>query len=199
MLPIGVFLLIVILLFEFDSVRKMLIVLATVPLAGVGVIPGLLIGRQPFGFMSLLGVIALSGVVVNNVIMLVDVVHEKQAAGASLADALVASIEMRARPFFLTMATTMAGLIPLAFSSAPLWPPMAWAMISGLVASTALSVMLVPALYAALFRRELRATASLGHVVAPAAHVHALGDSPRPHGPGPSRFAHPSPPEALPD
>jgi multidrug efflux pump subunit AcrB len=149
-LPIGLLLLLAVLLAEFNSFRRMAIILMTVPLAAAGVIPGLLIGDQPFGFMSLLGVIALVGIVVNNAIVLLEVVEQKRRAGADIPAALQEAVARRIRPILLTTATTVAGLLPLSVSSSTLWPPLASAMISGLLASTLLTLVVVPALYRVL-------------------------------------------------
>jgi multidrug efflux pump subunit AcrB len=149
-LPIGLLLLLAVLLAEFNSFRRMVIILMTVPLAAAGVIPGLLISNQPFGFMSLLGVIALVGIVVNNAIVLLEVVEQKRRAGADIPAALQEAVARRIRPILLTTATTVAGLLPLAVSSSTLWPPLASAMISGLLASTLLTLVVVPALYCVL-------------------------------------------------
>lgn len=155
-IPIGFILLFIVLIAEFNSFRRLFIILSTIPLAASGVIPGLLIGNQPFGFMSLLGVIALVGIVVNNAIVLLDVVEEQRKNGSSIRDALVEAVSRRTRPIVLTMATTVAGLLPLAFSSSTLWPPLAWAMISGLLASTVLTLVVVPSLYRILFIKDKR-------------------------------------------
>jgi multidrug efflux pump subunit AcrB len=149
-LPIGLLLLLAVLLAEFNSFRRMAIILMTVPLAAAGVIPGLLIGEQPFGFMSLLGVIALVGIVVNNAIVMLEVVERKRKEGADISSALQEAVVRRIRPILLTTATTVAGLLPLAVSSSTLWPPLASAMISGLLASTLLTLVVVPALYRVL-------------------------------------------------
>ncbi|MEM7479866.1 MAG: efflux RND transporter permease subunit [Acidobacteriota bacterium] len=153
MVPLGLLLLMGILLAEFNSFRRIAIVMVTVPLAAAGVVPGLLIGGQPFGFTSTLGLIALVGIVVNNAIVLLDVVEKRRRAGAPIAEALASAVERRTRPILLTTGTTIAGLLPLAFSSTSLWPPMAWSMISGLLASTLLTLLVVPALYTLLFSR----------------------------------------------
>lgn len=150
-LPLGLLLLVGILLLEFNSFRRLAIILATVPLAAAGVVPGLLLGNQSFGFMSLLGVIALVGVVVNNAIVLLDVVERRRRAGDEIPEALAAAVRRRTRPILLTTATTVAGLMPLALSASSLWPPLAWAMISGLLASTLLTLLVVPALYLLFF------------------------------------------------
>ncbi|MEM9290984.1 MAG: efflux RND transporter permease subunit [Acidobacteriota bacterium] len=152
LMPVGALLLFGILMAEFRSFRRVGLVLATVPLAACGVIPGLLIGGQPFGFMSALGVLALIGVVVNNAIVLLEVIEGRRAEGASIEEALVDGVERRLRPILLTTATTVAGLTPLAVSKSTLWPPMAWAMISGLLASTFLTLAVIPALYRLFFQ-----------------------------------------------
>jgi multidrug efflux pump subunit AcrB len=151
-LPIGLLLLLGVLLAEFNSFRKVAIIMVTVPLAAAGVVPGLLIGRQPFGFMSLLGVIALVGIVVNNAIVLLEVVDSRRQAGADIPEALQEAVSRRIRPILLTTATTVAGLLPLALSRSTLWPPLASAMISGLTSSTLLTLVVVPALYRVLMR-----------------------------------------------
>jgi multidrug efflux pump subunit AcrB len=145
--PIGLLLLLGVLLAEFNSFRRVMIILTTVPLAAAGLVPGLLIGNQPFGFMSLLGVIALVGIVVNNAIVLLAVVETRRMDGADVVTALKEAVARRIRPILLTTATTVAGLLPLAVSSSTLWPPLASAMISGLISSTLLTLVVVPALY----------------------------------------------------
>lgn len=146
MAPIGILLLLFFLLLQFNSFRRVGIILLTVPLATVGIVPGLVLSGSPFGFQSLLGVIALVGIVVNNAIVLLDVMDRQLEAGADIAAAVRIAVEQRTRPILLTTATTVAGLLPLAFSSSTLWPPMAWAIISGLLASTVLTLLVVPAL-----------------------------------------------------
>ena len=145
-LPIGVILLLFFLLLQFNSYRRVLIVLVTVPLAITGVVPGLLITGYTFGFMSLLGVITLVGIVVNNAIVLIDVIDHNLDAGLSSADAVVEAVARRTRPILLTTLTTVAGLLPLTFTSSTLWPPMAWSIISGLLAATVLTLGVVPTL-----------------------------------------------------
>ncbi len=144
--PIGILLLLFFLLVQFNSFRRVGIVLLTVPLATVGIFPGLVLSGSPFGFQSLLGVIALVGIVVNNAIVLLDVMDRQLARGVAVVDAVREAVEQRTRPILLTTATTVAGLLPLAFSSSTLWPPMAWAIISGLLASTVLTLLVVPAI-----------------------------------------------------
>lgn len=144
--PLGVALLMFFLLMEFNSFRRVGLVLMTLPFALAGVIPGLWLLGFPFGFLPLLGAIALVGIVVNNAIVLIDVLDQRLAEGLPLIDAMREAVERRTRPILLTTATTIAGLLPLAFSSATLWPPMAWAIITGLLASTVLTLLVLPAM-----------------------------------------------------
>ncbi|MFK7989762.1 MAG: efflux RND transporter permease subunit [Sandaracinaceae bacterium] len=150
--PLGAVLLIAILLATFDSIRKVGVVLVTAPLAVMGIWPGLLLAGLPFGFVALLGAIALIGIVVNGAIVLIDLTEQRQGEGASMAEALTDAVTRRTRPILLTTATTVAGLTPLLFSDSTLWPPMASAMISGLIVATALTLFAVPALMRLLFR-----------------------------------------------
>ncbi|MEN0067516.1 MAG: efflux RND transporter permease subunit [Myxococcota bacterium] len=153
--PMGGLLLILFLLAQFSSFRRVTIVLATVPLAATGVIPGLVISGQPFGFTSLLGVFALIGIVVNNAIILIDWIDQRRKEGLSIKDAVSDAVIKRMRPILLTTLTTIVGMLPLLFSSSTLWPPLASALISGLVASTGLTLLVVPALYMLTFRNEM--------------------------------------------
>jgi len=143
--PVGILLLLFFLVLQFNSYRRVAIILLTVPMAAVGVIPGLVLSGSPFGFQSLLGVIALVGIVVNNAIVLIDRIDQHLAEGCDIQTAVVDAVRRRTRPILLTTATTIAGLLPLAFSASTLWPPMAWAIISGLMASTVLTLLVVPA------------------------------------------------------
>jgi len=147
-LPIGVVLLLAFLLWQFNSFRLTALVLVSVPLAAVGVVPGLLLAGQPFGFTAMLGVVALVGIVVNNAIVLLDrAQRERVEQGRSIEDAIRAAVERRTRPILMTTTTTVLGLLPLTLTESTLWPPMAWAIISGLSVATVLTLLLIPAAY----------------------------------------------------
>ncbi len=150
--PIGIMVMIFFMLLEFNSYRRLLMVLCTIPLAAVGILPGLVLTGSPFGFQSLLGVIALVGIVVNNAIVLLDVVDSELEQGSSVLEAVQHAIRQRTAPILLTTATTILGLLPLALSSSTLWPPLAWAVISGLAMSTLLTLIAVPGLCQLLLR-----------------------------------------------
>jgi len=152
-MPYGLLLLVAILLAEFNSFRRVFIVLATAPLAVMGIWPGLAIAELPFGFVALLGALALIGIVVNGAIVLLDVTERhRREDGLSTVDALERAVALRTRPILLTTATTIAGLLPLLFSPSTLWPPLSAAMVSGLSLGTMLTLFVVPSLYRLLFR-----------------------------------------------
>ncbi|QOC21948.1 efflux RND transporter permease subunit [Wenzhouxiangella sp. AB-CW3] len=151
-LPIGVLLLLVFLLWQFNSFRLVSLVLLTVPLAAAGVIPGLILAGQPFSFTATLGVVALIGIVVNNAIVLLDVIGRHRAQGLTMDQAISHAVGRRIRPILLTTATTVAGLLPLTFTQSTLWPPLAWAIISGLLAATVLTLLVIPAAYRLLMK-----------------------------------------------
>lgn len=150
---LGVAILLFVLLLQFRSFIRLGLILLTVPLAAVGVIPGLVIFGEPFGFTSLLGTISLIGIVVNNAIILIDTIEGKRRE-MPLEEAIPASVLERMRPILLTVLTTVCGLTPLLFSSSSLWPPFASAMISGLLASTVMTLLVVPAAYYLIYRRR---------------------------------------------
>ena len=111
------------------------------PLAFIGVAVGLLVMRSYFGFMTMLGVISLAGIVINNAIVLLDRIQiEIDENGRAPADAILVASETRLRPILLTTATTILGLIPLYLGGGPMWEPMAVAIMSGLAFSTVLTL-----------------------------------------------------------
>lgn len=150
-IPFGLLLLMGCLLLEFNSFRKILVIFLALPLAIVGVVPGLLIGDQPFGFMSLLGLLSLVGIVVNNAILIMEGLAQEEGEGVSFAEALQRTLAQRTRPILMTASLTIVGLLPLVFEESTLWPPLAWAMMTGLVASTGLTLLVLPTLYAWFF------------------------------------------------
>jgi multidrug efflux pump subunit AcrB/outer membrane protein TolC len=146
-IPLGLTLLLVCLLLQFNSFSKITLIFLALPLAITGIVPGLLIGQAPFGFMSLLGLLALIGIVVNNAILLLETLEGLVKEGMSLENSIRKTLELRLQPILLTALLTVTGLLPLAFEGSTLWPPLAWTMISGLVASTFLTLAFLPAMY----------------------------------------------------
>ena len=159
-LPIGLIMLLVFLLFEFNSFKKMFIILVTVPLAFAGVPFGLLLTQTPFGFTATLGVLALVGIVVNNAIVLLDLIQKNQDAGMDMPTSIQEAVARRTRPIVLTTLTTIAGLLPLVMTDSTLWPPLAWSIISGLIVSTALSLLVVPSMYQKMIKPKEFVTAN---------------------------------------
>jgi multidrug efflux pump subunit AcrB/outer membrane protein TolC len=155
-LPVGIFLLLLSLMFEFNSFRKVGIILITIPLCAVGTVPGLMLSGSSFGFMTLLGCLALSGTVIHNGIFLLDFIDHKIREGDSIDQAIVEGISRRTRPIILTAVATIVELLPLTVTKATLWPPFAWAIISGLAISTLLTLLVVPAMYKLAFSKSVK-------------------------------------------
>jgi multidrug efflux pump subunit AcrB len=125
----------------------------TIPLGMIGVVIGLLVCQSYFGFMTLLGVVSLSGIVINNAIVLLDRINiEIKENNRTPAQAIIESAQRRLRPILLTTATTVAGLVPLWLGGGPMWEPMAIAIIFGLLFATILTLGIVPILYSIFFR-----------------------------------------------
>ncbi len=152
-LPIAGLLIVLLLVGQFDSLRRPAIILLTIPLGLIGVIFGLLITQLPMGFISFLGIISLSGIVINNAIVLIDRIRiEIEENGLTPARAVLESAQRRLRPILLTTATTVGGLIPLWLGGGPLFESMAVAILFGLLFATTLTLGFVPTLYSIFFR-----------------------------------------------
>ncbi|MFQ6115130.1 MAG: efflux RND transporter permease subunit, partial [bacterium] len=152
-LPIAGLIIILLLVGQFDSLRRPAIILLTIPLGLIGVIIGLLITQQPFGFMAMLGVISLAGIVINNAIVLIDRIKiEIEENGLEPPRAIIEAAQRRLRPILLTTATTIGGLLPLWLGGGPLFEAMAVSIIFGLLFATILTLGVVPLLYSIFFR-----------------------------------------------
>ncbi len=158
-LPVAGLIILLLLVGQFNSIRQPLIVLLTIPLSLIGVAAGLLLTGEPFGFMTLLGVISLAGIVINNAIVLLDRIRiEIEENGLDPARAVLEAAQRRLRPIVLTTATTAGGLLPLWLGGDPLFVSMAVAILFGLVFATFLTLSVVPALYCLLFGVRCRAS-----------------------------------------
>jgi multidrug efflux pump subunit AcrB len=152
-LPIAAFIILLLLTLQFNSFRKTAIVLAAIPLGFIGVILGLFIFRSYFGFMAFLGTISLSGIVVNDVVVLLEKIEiAKTDLGKNLYDAIIYGAQRKFRPVLLTTFTTVLGLIPLYLGGGLMWEPMAVAIMVGLLFATVITLLFVPVLYKVLFR-----------------------------------------------
>jgi len=148
--PLLVLAVLGLLMFQLKSLSRTLIVVLTAPLGLIGVTAGLLAFRLPFGFVAMLGTIALSGIIMRNSVILVDQIERDRAAGASAHDAIVGATVRRFRPIVLTAAAAVFAMVPLVRSD--FFGPMAVAMMGGIVAATLLTLAFLPALYATWFR-----------------------------------------------
>jgi multidrug efflux pump subunit AcrB len=139
---------------QFNSFKKPIVIILTIPLALTGVSIGLLISGSFFGFMAILGILSLIGIVINNAIVLLDQIDIEQASGKSPYDAIVAASLGRFRPILMTTLTTVLGMLPIIISRDPLFYPMANTIAYGLAFGTVLTLGVAPVLYAVLFRVE---------------------------------------------
>ena len=152
-LPIAAMLILLLLVAQFNSVRRPFIILTTIPLGIIGVSYGLLIAGSSFGFFTLLGIISLSGIIINNAIVLLDRIKiEVEELGKEQAEAIITACQQRLRPILLTTATTVFGMLPLWWGGTAMFKPMAITIIFGLAFATFLTLLLVPVLYSLLFR-----------------------------------------------
>ena len=152
-LPLAGFIILLLLISQFNSFRKTGMVLSTIPLGIIGVILGLLLFRSYFGFMAFLGVISLAGIVINNAIVLIDRIQiEQNELGKSPYQSIVDAAQQRFRPILLTTFTTTLGMIPLYLGGGLMWEPMAVSIMIGLLFATVITLLFVPVVYKLLFR-----------------------------------------------
>jgi multidrug efflux pump subunit AcrB len=152
-LPTAGMLILLLLVYQFNSLRRPAIILATIPLGLVGVTFGLLVANSSFGFFTILGLISLSGIIINNAIVLLDrIAIEIRDFGRSQADAVMTACQQRMRPILLTTATTVLGMTPLLWGGTAMFKPMAITIIFGLAFATGLTLLVVPVLYSMFFR-----------------------------------------------
>jgi multidrug efflux pump subunit AcrB len=135
------------LVLQFNSATQPLLVYAAVPFGIVGGLIGLLIFRSSFGFMAFLGVASLAGLIISHVIVLFDFIDEMRHKGEPLRQAVVDAGLARLRPVLVTVLATVGGLIPLAMEGGPLWEPMCYVQIVGMLVATLVTLVLVPVLY----------------------------------------------------
>ena len=152
-LPIAGFLILLLLMLQFNSFIKTTIVLLSIPLGIIGVIIGLLVFQSYFGFMAYLGLISLAGIVINNAIVLLDRIEIEQTEFARTPyQSIISAAQQRFRPILLTTFTTVLGLIPLYLGGGLMWEPMAVSIMIGLLFATVITLLFVPVLYKLLFR-----------------------------------------------
>jgi multidrug efflux pump subunit AcrB len=148
--PLMVFLMATFLMIQLHSVQKMFLVASVAPLGLIGVVLALVPTGTPMGFVAILGILALIGIIIRNSVILVTQIDAFVAQGSSPWDAVVEATEHRRRPILLTAAAASLGMIPIAREV--FWGPMAYAMIGGIIVATLLTLLFLPALYVAWYR-----------------------------------------------
>jgi multidrug efflux pump subunit AcrB len=164
--PVMIVTILLILMLQLQDFSRMAMVMLTAPLGLIGVVIALLMAHAPLGFVAILGVIALCGMIMRNSVILIDQVQAEMQAGADAWTAVIEAAVHRTRPVVLTAAATVLAMIPLTRSV--FWGPMAIAIMGGLTVATFLTIFFVPALYAAWFR--------IGRVAAPVPVMEADAD-----------------------
>lgn len=152
-LPIAGLIIVLLLVAQFNSIKKPIAILSSIPLGIIGVSVGLLVSGEKFGFMPLVALVSLAGVVINNAIVLIDSIDiQIDEYGRSPEVAVIEACQRRMRPILLTTITTLCGLLPLWFFGGTLFAPLAVALIFGLIFGTTLTLGVVPLFYAVLFK-----------------------------------------------
>jgi multidrug efflux pump subunit AcrB len=153
-MPLCVAVIAVILIAQFNSLRRPLVILATIPLVVIGAGLGLRLFGAPMGFMPILGLLSLAGIILNNAIVLIDRIEIERAEGFAGDEAVTRAATRRLRPILMTTVTTILGLLPLILSADPLFYGMAVVMAAGLAVGTVLTLGFVPVLHALLLPGE---------------------------------------------
>ena len=148
--PLMLFIMFTLLMLQLHSFSRAVLVFLTGPMGIAGVAAALLLLNRPFGFVALLGVIALMGMIMRNSVILIDQIEQDRARGVPAWEAIVESAVRRFRPIVLTAAAAVLAMIPL--SRSVFWGPMAVAIMGGLIVATGLTLLALPAMYAAWFR-----------------------------------------------
>jgi len=149
-MPVTLIVVLVLLMIQLQDIKKMVLVLLTAPLGLIGVALIMAAFRIPFGFVAMLGVIALAGMIIRNSVILVVQIDQDVAQGVPLWTAIVEAAVRRLRPIVLTALAAILAMVPL--TESVFWGPMAWAIMGGLAVATLLTLFFLPALYAACYR-----------------------------------------------
>ncbi|MGB4911181.1 MAG: efflux RND transporter permease subunit [Candidatus Dechloromonas phosphoritropha] len=150
--PLMIVLMLTIMMVLLVSFRRLAIVICVLPLGLIGVVLSLLLFNQPLGFVAILGILALIGMIAKNTVILIVQIETDRAEGKSVLEAVLASASSRLRPMVLTAVSTVLGLLPIA--PTVFWGPMAFAIMGGLLVATLLTLVFLPALYVTVFGNE---------------------------------------------
>jgi multidrug efflux pump subunit AcrB len=159
-IPVMVLLMLTVLMLQLQSFRSLFVVLAVLPLSIIGVVLALLVFDRPLGFVAILGILSLLGMIAKNAVILVVQIETDRAEGKNVWDAVIAAASSRLRPLTLTAFSTVLGLIPIA--PTVFWGPMAFAIMGGLLIGTLLMLVFLPTLYVTVFGGERDAAAPSG-------------------------------------
>ncbi len=151
-LPVALIGIVVLLVLQFNSFRRPLLIMLTIPLVLIGAVMGLLVANAFFSFTALLGIYSLVGIIVNNGIVLIDRIDFERDNGKRVHDAIIEACLARTRPILMTTLTTILGLIPMALFGGAMWFPMAVAIMGGLAVASVLTLGFVPILYSLFFK-----------------------------------------------
>jgi len=156
--PHALFLIVLLLVLQFNSFRRPAIILLTIPLVVIGAFFGLATFRAYFDFTAMLGLFSLAGIIINNGIVMIDRIDQNRDAGHNVNDSIIEAAITRARPIIMTTITTVVGLMPLALFGGEFWHGMAIVIMCGLAVGTLLTLIYVPVLYSAFFGRSVAAS-----------------------------------------
>lgn len=158
--PVMLLLMLTLLMVQLRSFQRLVILLSVIPLGVIGVVGALLVSSRPLGFVAILGILALMGMIAKNAVILIDQIETERAAGRNVRDAVVAAATSRFRPILLTAISTVLAMIPIAFTV--FWGPMAVAIMGGLFVATLLTLVFLPTLYYTWFSRSEASTGPAG-------------------------------------
>ncbi|MCD2183800.1 efflux RND transporter permease subunit [Rhizobium sp. GN54] len=158
MLPVMAIIMIIILMFQLQSLNRLLLVFSVVPLGLIGVVAIMLITSTPVGFIAVLGMIALIGMIIRNSVVLIDQIDKRIEEKGKTWQSVIDATANRVRPIFLTAGSTILGMLPIVRD--PFWKPLAFTVIGGLIVAAVLTLIFLPALYVVWFRVPPEATAT---------------------------------------
>jgi multidrug efflux pump subunit AcrB len=148
--PLMLFIMFSLLMIQLKSFRRLFIILSVLPLGLIGVVAGLLVSGKPLGFVAILGILSLLGMIAKNAVILLDQIETERKAGKDVWEAVIAASSSRVRPIMLTAVSTVLAMIPIAFTV--FWGPMAFAIMGGLLVASMLTLVFLPVLYTTVFR-----------------------------------------------
>ncbi len=148
--PLMLIVMVVLLMLQLQNSSKMALTLLTAPLGLIGVVASLLLTGRPMGFVVIMGMLALSGIIIRNSVILIDQIEQQLKAGEAVWDAIINATVLRCRPIMLTAAAAILGMIPL--TTSVFWGPMAVAIAGGLLVATVLTLLVFPTMYAAWYQ-----------------------------------------------